>query len=372
MYFPSSLSAKLLPIEALRALAAIMVVITHVLHEIKEILARQSVAFNEKMFPGDAGVDIFFVISGFIMVYVSRRSFGDARQAWPFIKRRIARIVPLYWILTLMMLAAVVLLPGRVDNETHDVWHWISSFLFFPYERATDEAVRPLLGVGWTLQYEMFFYLLFAGFMALPFHRACWSLVGLLTLIVTLGWLFEPESVPLVFWSNVIILEFGIGILLGLAYQTDLRLPTWVFWPMIGFGLVLLGLAPPFTEAYEPQRVWYYGIPAFFLVAAVTMTRGGADRYVPSWFVLLGASSYALYLSHPFAIGIATLLSEVLNMTELLEVQLIPVVFAGVIIPFCIAVGVAVHLFIERPIARYLSSRRRNESKPIGKGMAFK
>src|SRR5690606_35064881 len=108
-----------------------------------------------KLFPGDFGVDLFFVISGFIMVHVSRNQFARPGAPLDFVRRRLVRIVPLYWTMTTLMVAVVLLLPQSVDTATADPRQWIASYLFIPFERASDGMMRPVLGLGWSLNYEM-------------------------------------------------------------------------------------------------------------------------------------------------------------------------------------------------------------------------
>src|SRR5690606_35041003 len=105
---------------------------------------------------------------GFEMVYVTLGATGSAADAWSFMRKRIIRVVPLYWIMTTVMILVVVVLPNRVYTASSD-WHvWLASYFFVPYARESDGLVRPVLGLGWTLQYEAYFYLLFAIGLFLP------------------------------------------------------------------------------------------------------------------------------------------------------------------------------------------------------------
>ena len=128
-------------------------------------------------FPWLAGVDIFFVISGFIMVYASSRWFGSAQSPRVFLAHRIARIVPLYWATTMLYLAVVLFAPALLNSEYLAPGFVISSFLFIPAARP-DGLVQPLYSLGWTLNYEMFFYALFAIAIAFPRRRGVPALIG--------------------------------------------------------------------------------------------------------------------------------------------------------------------------------------------------
>src|SRR5262245_21275262 len=153
---PERSRRSLLSIQILRAAAALGVVLAHI--------------FPSAVI-GTAGVDLFFVISGFIMVYASDRLFERRDAPRIFFLRRLARIVPLYWAVTAVLvaypllagvdLAAVSLSPGVI----------LGSFLFFPVPRP-DGSLLPVHFLGWTLDYEMFFYVVFAGFIVLSRQRA--------------------------------------------------------------------------------------------------------------------------------------------------------------------------------------------------------
>ncbi|MBB5446480.1 MULTISPECIES: acyltransferase [unclassified Paraburkholderia] len=147
-------------IQALRALAALGVVAFHT----DGIVAAHGWLVH--VFPrvsryGEIGVDVFFVIFGFVMALVTRGLPSGIQSARSFICSRIARVVPLYWILTALFIALVALVsfvPGVPEAFCHarvSAWHALSSFLFLPSMSWTGMAA-PVLGVGWTLNYEMY------------------------------------------------------------------------------------------------------------------------------------------------------------------------------------------------------------------------
>ena len=154
-------SNNILPsVQWLRAIAAMMVVVHHLnFHAdwLREQAGAAPSAFSQ--IPWSFGIHIFFVISGFIMI-LTTKNFG-APGAWKtFLVRRLIRIVPLYWVLTTVMVAGVLMAPGSLELPA-DRWQYIAgSYLFIPVLRAADD-LRPILGQGWTLDYEMFFYAAF-------------------------------------------------------------------------------------------------------------------------------------------------------------------------------------------------------------------
>jgi len=145
-------------IQALRAIAASLVV---VLHTYAYLEARDLISSTPDLVEsGRAGVDIFFVISGFIMTYISGDSFGKPSASKDFLIKRIIRIVPIYWFYTLIMAALLLLVPHLFsDGKSFDLTHAITSFLFIPWENNSG-FLKPVLQVGWTLNFEMYFYLI--------------------------------------------------------------------------------------------------------------------------------------------------------------------------------------------------------------------
>jgi len=156
--------ANFLAIQALRAVAALLVVLLHAFETWGERVdpAAPGVSWEN----GAAGVDIFFIISGFVMVISSRRLVDQAGAWLIFLRHRVVRIVPLYWLLTTLKVLAVVALGGVVLRTGLDFNFVAGSYLFLP---VTDSArhFRPVLPVGLTLTYEFLFYLLFAAALAM-------------------------------------------------------------------------------------------------------------------------------------------------------------------------------------------------------------
>ncbi len=347
---------KLLHVQMLRAFAALFVVVTHSLHEVKEMLASRGMHFDDKVYPGDFGVDIFFILSGFIMAYVSRDAFAGKGASLDFLRRRIIRVAPMYWIMTLVVVAIVILAPKLMDNGTKDFTHWLGSFLFLPVERPSDGLVRPLLGIGWTLHYEILFYVLFAVALIWPVKKAIPGVIVAISTIVLAGLLLQPENPQLRFWSDPIMLEFAAGVGLGWAYLNGVRLNFARFWGLMYWGLLILAFAPAFTREMEIWRVVYYGIPAFIIVLACVLTKDVDRRPIPPVLVQLGASSYTLYLTHPFVLGGLKVIWEKTGFTTLAGPMLLPWVFTVMGIGICVIVGHGIHLLVELPMTRFLSN----------------
>ena len=343
--------SKLPHIQLLRAFAALCVVAFHAQNDASVVAARLGKAFTRsEAFPWLAGVDIFFVISGFIMVYASARLFGSAQGPRIFLAHRIARIVPLYWATTMLYLAVVLLAPALLNSEYLAPGFVTSSFLFIPAARP-DGLVQPLYSLGWTLNYEMFFYALFAIAVAFPRQRAVAALIGALILIVGLGQTLAPLPQPLAFWSDPIILEFAFGMALGWASAEGFFLngPARLAFAAGGLALLALDASQPWLMALP--RPLAFGFPAAFLVTAAGLAsperRGAADA-LTRWGVILGDASYALYLLHPFVIRA---LRELVTQTALSGL-VGPWGLVTLSIACAAAAAMCVNWFFERPITR--------------------
>jgi exopolysaccharide production protein ExoZ len=328
-------------IQLLRALAATAVVATHVQYDFVHHLRLPAALPAWFGFLG-AGVHLFFVISGFIMVYSSTRLFGQATGPSEFLRRRIARIVPLYWAVTTVMLAYDLARGFAAADASGRLV--LSSYFFVPYLRPSGE-MGPLYGVGWTLDYEMFFYVVFA--IALVGRRAvavC-SIIGLFAGFALIHGLSRSLPLPFGFWFNPIILEFSLGMLLGWAYHANFRLPAWMR-PIL-FGAAAAGFAWSASPWHLPLPDWIgLGLPSMLAVAAVTLPQGALafaaiDR--------LGDASYAIYLVHPMVIAVARMLSD----RDYLKPGAMPWEYLFGVIAVSIAAALLVHDRFEKPLTLY-------------------
>ncbi|UHC17417.1 acyltransferase [Methylobacterium currus] len=336
-------------IQALRALAALMVAAGHAQFEAAGVAARAGLAFAPASWlPWPAGVDVFFVISGFIIAHAAVPLQGRADARTVFLAHRIARVVPLYWLATTLYLALAWLRPGLLGASAEGPATLAASYLFWPMARG-DGAVQPLYSLGWTLNYEMAFYVLFA--LALPLGRRL-SAAGVLALLAGLvlagqgmGRVAGPLPVPLAFWSDPIVLEFACGVALALARQEGLRLPGPARLALAIAGLVLLSLA---GEAPALPRCLAWGGPAALLVAAAALGPSGAVGPPLRPAVMLGDASYALYLAHPFVVRGARVVAEATGLAAPLgpgPLAILMLILAGV-------AALVLHRIVERPLTR--------------------
>ncbi|WP_158933078.1 acyltransferase [Acidisphaera sp. S103] len=291
-------------VQALRAVAAAAVAFVHIGNDAMTA-GRDPAGLIAKIsafLPWAAGVDVFFVISGFVIVHASTNLFAQPGGSVRFLYRRLTRIVPLYWVLTTLFLATTLLQRSAIHGETGGSAYVLASYLFIPWARP-DGLVEPALGLGWTLNYEMFFYLVMTPFLLLPRTRAVTACAALLCLLVTIGRIVGPTSVPLRYWSDPIVLEFILGMGLALAVARGLTLPGWVRIVLVGVAIAWL------HQQVDAWRIGSFGLPGALLVAAaVSGRRPGRIGPVEHGLIRLGDASYAMYLFHPFVMRGFTLL----------------------------------------------------------------
>jgi peptidoglycan/LPS O-acetylase OafA/YrhL len=291
MQYPGN---KIVNIQALRGLAVLLVIAVHLLGY-EEKFGHGYTILPGWFAIGGSGVDIFFVISGFVMVTITRGKFRKTGSMRKFIYHRLMRIYPTYWFYSLFMLA--FFLMQRKQGDDSRIVDITASFLLLPQNQ------WPLLVVGWTLVHEVYFYLVFS--LLLAFHER-WLLPLMLlwgvTSVAGSLLLYPIENPALQLITNPLTLEFIAGCLIARLHFSGNLLSGWPFlvialaWWLIGYGFcVQLGLAP---ESSNWLQVLIFGIPAAIAVYALVSMEKKSKWQLPGWLVLIGDSSYSVYLSH--------------------------------------------------------------------------
>lgn len=189
---------------------------------------------------GRGGVDIFFVISGFVMVYTTQ--YADT-SALKFVINRVSRIVPIYWALTLAVFLIVNVAPSLLQATSPALDQFIKSLFFIPFKKSNG-LVQPDLFVGWTLNYEMFFYVLFSFGLLLPQYKSgLFAIFSALLALVICGILFKPEGIVLAFYTQPLMLEFALGMLIALLMNKIPDKADKVAIKLSLLGLIVAGLA---------------------------------------------------------------------------------------------------------------------------------
>ena len=341
-------------LHLLRALAALSVVYFHI---------TSSAGLNLAWDVGSRGVDVFFVISGFIIAYIGSKQPGH------FFVRRLIRIVPFYWAATLVVFTAATVLPRFFRSTDASVGHLVPSLLFFPHLSSSGE-VQPTLILGWSLNFEMFFYVVFALALLLSTRWAPILCAAAIVVVVAIGKLVGPISTAFDFYARTTSLEFcyGIGAYYLLA-ACERRKAMLAKSTTLKFALPLALIAGVtaivlFEHAAKDAIPRYVagGIPAFVIVVSALLLErifGIASRSRLAW--LLGEASYVIYLIQPYIVfGVLRL--AVPDAAQL-SMPAIIVVIAG-LLALTSGIGIALHLLFEKPVMAFLRARLTPEARP--------
>ncbi len=251
---------------------------------------------------GAAGVDIFFVISGFVMAVSSLGKGAGPGAARRFLERRIVRVYPLYWLITTLLVLKISLGFVRSAEGLHHIppVFALCSYLLIPAHSPAGD-IKPILAPGWTLSFEMFFYLCFG--VALYFRRSV-----PITLTIVLGTaailgIFRTDAWPAVTTLfSPLLLEFLAGLWLGRALQAGRTLSMHVGAPVAVLALVVL-LAVPSPPPIFQHIEW--AVCGLCLVQGAVICDAMLTA-VPRFALLLGDASYSLYLTHAPLLGFYT------------------------------------------------------------------
>jgi len=337
----------LLNLNTLRAFAALCVVYYHITSD---------AGLNLPVSVGTRGVDVFFVISGFIITYVG------AKNPEQFFARRLIRIVPFYWSATIFVFCIALVFPTLFHNTRADFTQLVCSLFFIP--RETDYAgMFPTLILGWSLNYEMYFYVLFALSLWIWQKGApilCSLLIAAILVLIKLA---DTSNPSINFYARPIVFEFVFGVV---AYYlvswicrdregvANGRAGLWVLAFILVASIAVLGVGE-YLHGFGFSREVSAGIPAFFLVASAILIERLYGIVINNRLVfLIGESSYILYLVHPYVVYgvLRTLVRHPENLPAPAIAGLIVLLLA-----LATAVAVLIHLFFERPFMDFLRRR---------------
>lgn len=279
-------------IQALRGITAIFIILEHV----------------RFLNCGAFGVDIFFCISGFMIM------FSTHKNTKGFLRKRLIRILPLYYLMTIGTYALLLLFPFMFEQSTADPSYLVKSLLFIPFNIGNG-VIQPLMRIGWTVNCEIFFYLLFALAMRIS-HRyrglICSMLLGGIVLAMNVLPYLTPMPympAPLQFYGNSVMLEFILGIIcyyiawaLYELYQkgklSRFLPPVCLF---LGIGIfVLFIITKPHINVLGFRRFFIWGIPSMLLVLFTFIV--GLELKIPHWCIALGNMSFSIYLIHYYPV----------------------------------------------------------------------
>ncbi|OAI04486.1 acyltransferase family protein [Methylomonas methanica] len=330
-------------LQAIRAFAALAVMLFHGTEMLSE---RLGYLFVSNVFvAGFSGVDIFFVLSGFIIFYTSSSGIDFYR----FIQKRFIRIYPIYWLVTMLLVGWFFASPSPEQSYKGDLRVILGSLSLFPQK-------QYVMGVAWTLTYEVIFYLVFAfTYFKSPVYLFFTFLIWIAVIFSCNLFNIKSGYLAIDMLVNPIILNFALGCLIAYAYKRHsiYKNAVWFFW----FGVFLFAL----TWAYyyylkladstvfegEMARVYLFGVPAAILIFGALHISAS----VPRVLVYLGDASYSLYLLH------GTVLSMLIKLVIKLNCGAIFSNFSGAVFLFVctVLISCCFYSLVERNLLRFLN-----------------
>lgn len=348
-------SSKLfLGLQLGRAIAVVTVVLTHaVAHPFPG-------APGVSHLLGRYGVTLFFVISGYIMVATTGTGSFNPRA---FMTRRLLRIVPLYYLASFVLLAGRIAAPNLFKEAQFEPLFFLKSLAFIPaYQLNGSGLIFPFFRLGWTLNYEIFFYLCFALMAGLGLHMRLWAITLVFAALVGLGALLPLQDAIAIFYTRVDVLGFVAGMWLGArAIDPPVHSRPVPVWPLLVLSLVIIAYLAYFYQSIRADiHTQLLTIAAcavhIRLLVALIDDRG---RGLAQPLLLLGNASYSIYLFHMFGVGVSVALSKKLG-------GIFVYLFMPVSLIAGIGVGLIVYWLIERPIGRWLRDLRIRARRPPG------
>lgn len=347
---------KIDSLQALRAFAAIFVMVYH-----GTTLVFKATGYNylANFFTvGFMGVDVFFVLSGFIIfhTYAAKKIIVS-----DFLRKRFVRVVPIYWLVIIGLIIIHIPFPAPNQAELNDVSVLVASFTLYP-------SKTLVLGVAWTLTYEILFYIVFALTAAVNtktfyYTFTAWGLIIIVLYILKIS----PTQFAANALINPVILNFGFGCVIAYLYRKYKDLKYWHFVAGIGFLLLCItwccyyfavnrdAQAPFYTS--DMSRVYLFGIPSAVLIYGLLYL----NKPVPGILVRVGDASYSLYLIHAAVITLLLRFAiklDVLKPTDHFNIAAV----ATLIFVLTIAVSLLFYKFIEKPLIKLLNKRRQNNA----------
>jgi exopolysaccharide production protein ExoZ len=351
-------TATYLNVQVLRGIAALLVVAHHVFILLKE----RGIDITHDWVSGAAGVDIFFPISGFVMVLTTYSGWGVVGGNRHFFLKRLIRIAPLYWLLTTVKLLLLFSFPALALRGTVEVWHSVASYLFLPAANVADGHSHPILPTGWTLNLEMFFYALFGLTLIAGKNPLRW-MVPILLGVGFVGALHLDLWKPIQFYANPITIEFALGMIIGWLAIQGFRLSL-----LASCGVLLVSscalVGAEYIPGFSPNwRLCAWGVPGALMLLAMISLEGRLNR-LPFYRTacLAGDASYSIYLSHGFILPGVGIVCHRLGYTGLYAS--IAVIAACLVLS--VVCGVWIHRRLEIPLNRFFRAHFLPDAKVSG------
>ncbi|WP_157764528.1 acyltransferase [Rhodobacter sp. CZR27] len=341
--------ARLDTLQAGRGIAAVYVVLFHARLITDERLGVE--VSNRFIEAGHAGVEFFFVLSGFIIFHIHRKDLGRPDQLWGYLRNRLVRIYPMFWIVFAMFVAGQAA-SGQIDKLLSGAINIARAILLVPFDGL------PPMTVAWTLSHELLFYCLFA--LAICSPRIGWMVLAawwtVCTALIPLSMAMGVSPIfPQSFFFSPYNLLFLVGICAA-SYSSHLPASALLCGGLFGGGLLLFSviiLLEP--QLHDTVTVVLYGLGAGAMILAAVRAEELRLVRVTRLMTFLGDASYSIYLLHSIAIILATMIVGHLGLAAVLPPlgTALLMAFAGVV------AGSLFHVTVEREMMKAFRRKHR-------------
>lgn len=337
---------KLELIQASRAIVPLLVVLVHVVGLMRENY-NYNFLFLEKL-SKSGGVDYFFILTGFMMVYVYQKHFGNKDFYKEFLYNRLTRLYPFYWLIALPLIPVFLLIPSLGNGNEQNIGYLIKSLLLIPQEQG------PYIYVAWSLSFNVAFYLIFSFFIGFSKDVFVVFLISWGVLIFLLSFT-GIEHTPKAFLINTNFLNFIIGTGIALVvnkvrfkavYPVSLALGVVVF-ALAWIDVILFGnkIDTNFTYLIAGALL-IYGIAGIDLNYKVTL---------PKWVNFLGDASFSIFLTHALTLS---LVSKIISYSLLrFNIDIDGAVIGIALFLIAVLLGCVIHIVVEEPLFKFLRNR---------------
>ncbi|MCG8986571.1 acyltransferase [Delftia acidovorans] len=356
-------------IQALRGMAAVLVVLTHA-RVVFSQGAGQEIAWKF-LVHGAVGVDLFFIISGFIMVLTTQNCDGSARYCTDFVIKRFSRIWPLLFVVSVIYFFIAWGHAGVFSKPY--VQALLSQLIFKPVSPSAASFYSMPVDLAWTLCFEAFFYFVIAISLCFGKYR-WWVVLAILSMglviypAVNQGFNFNFYTQPIIEWNHYlnlaihpVVWDFVYGLIAGKLYISLRRGP-----PVpVAIFLLLLALLAFISIPYTHQAGMYGptiaggGMTMFFAFVMILLASKSIKIPVAAWMIWLGTISYSLYLTHRIGFIFAKEISRWLQYTGMDEIAREWVTFS-IYVFFGVLAGALFHKFAEVPLSDFIRRRLKN------------
>lgn len=292
------------------------------------------------------GVDLFFILSGFIIPYITYRKIKNIRT---FIKERLRKIIPIYWFLTLAVFIIFLLFPEKINSTGREISLFNSLFLL----QTTDTY---LLQVAWTLGYIVFFYFIYSIGFFFKGEMKLFIPISIIIGLVAIGSIYKYEGDYYLFATRGLLLEFAFGICIYYLFISN-RL---VFNRYIAFLMIFISVSLYLylnTVNGFGVRFLDNGVPSALLFIAILNFESFFKSIHSTLFGVtinkLGNSSYSLYLTHPLILTALSIIFVKLHLSQY-------GIFFSFALYFCsLIIGYLVFIYLEKPLNKILNIKRK-------------